>query len=155
MQPVLEKLVTSDTDIEIETTDPRFTAYKIREAIHSAKKNKVERYANLGEQWRFIEDSGKVICRLRAVSTYELHMKEVAKPIARMTIPEVTGLHGVIGAAIENPNQEELIFPDAVLTDEELSKLHRWTSINKYFIIVKEGLTLTKRNSEEQWQPQS
>lgn len=83
---------------------------------------------------------------------------EMQRAVSTSILHNVSNLAGVIdGTKRYGSRVMEVYFPDTRLSDDDLTRLYRWTSENGWTIIDMEdgGLTLSKREvpEEVQWRP--
>jgi hypothetical protein len=151
----LDAMVSARSSLEWAADEPQKLAFKLREAIAAAraftiKDNTYAPYASLAARFMIKCLPGKVIALPR--ETFGVQALEALR--SRMTVNGVSSLLEVMGAAIEH-NAEELYFPSAEnWPDADILKLYNWATQKSYFIIVGEGITLTRTDpGEAKWEP--
>jgi hypothetical protein len=147
MKSYLDAMASSSEDVEWATDDPML-AYRIREAIASAKYNRISQYSGLSSKFIVRLMKGKVVAQLRDRLSRPFDSEEAKKAMSRVVLHDVTSMTGIVGAAISN-KVDELYFPNVLATDKgSLDKLYNWNETTKsgYLIVdhVEAGITLTK-----------
>lgn len=113
--------------------------YYLREAMTLAKKYKIAPYEELKDKWIIRDRGDRITAELR--SRTPLEAMRIA--ISKLVLSNLVSLNEIVGACI-NHKAEEMYFPDADITDEEAGTLYLWSIKNGYFIVVGNGVTITK-----------
>lgn len=136
--------------------NPEATARKLREAMAAAETfpdfnrfHKLRSFYKIRVQTGFVE--AHYIGPVRP-EDYKVFTPE------RRVVPEVEDVHGVVGACIQLKAQaDELNFPRAVLSEEDLHALWAWAHGEKWKLINHDGagVTLTRRAVDDiyVWKP--
>lgn len=125
--------------------------YYLREALTIAEKMKIEPYHELKSRFRIRDLGDRVVAELTKVES----LTALQTGMAKMTLPGLTELFEIIGAAITH-GANEMYFSEAELLEEEVGKLFAWATKNGYHLVVGEGITLTKTDpGEAKWLPES
>jgi len=145
----LDQLVAATTDIGWKAENTHMLGYYLREAMTIAKKYKIAPYEGLKDKWIIRDRGDKIVAELR--SRTPLEAMRIA--IAKIVLGDIVSLNEIVGACI-NHKAEEMYFPDASITDEEAATLYLWANKNNYFIIVGNGITVTKSDPGDiAWTP--
>lgn len=168
LERYLQDMDEARRSVEWATSDPDRLAYRIREALAAAREHEDEfpSYAELQHLFQIQSREGKV--RARYIGIDQIEDQEPGSTSAsptpsgpeRMTVDhELVSATGVVGAALKFKNSsEELFFPNARLSTDELTAVWRWTQGNDWKLIEHEGkgLTLTKGEVSEAllWTPE-
>ena len=158
----LDEMVDKNEPIVWPSDDAATLAYNIREGIKVAKDRALdETHPNREAYNPFAALGAKFIVRVKGLTV-------VAEPrdfspqlsantaLNKMTIDDVVGPLEIVGAAIKHKAQD-MFFPDADLTTEDLVRVYTWSSKHDYFIVYSDvGVTLTKTDPGEiAWHPSS
>jgi hypothetical protein len=136
-------------DISFVSTSPVKLSYQLHEAFDVADTYmEYVQYRPLKKLFKIRVRSDRVVCERKGKPVDAKAILE--QQLSKMTIDNVEDILGVIGAATKH-KASEMYFPKAVLEDDELSKLYKWTSISGYYIInnYDVGITITKVNPGE------
>lgn len=146
VQPFLDRLVKAQSRVEWESDHPAEDAYRIREGIHASSARALTNgqpnepyysYALLQQKYVIRTAAGRVIAERKDV-TPVVALREAH---AAMTLPNVKDEMGVVGAAITH-EAHRMHFPDAGECD--LEAVYSWAKQNGYYMVVGEGITLTR-----------
>jgi hypothetical protein len=173
---ILEKKVT----VRFNTADPQKLAYWLREGLFAARYHDAFRHiAQLSTLYRFEVHPGSVIARYEpSLRSEDVEMARVDAEIlsqdpdaiasemgdildaalSSTTLVEVTNLDEIIGSAIKYGKAvEEIVYPDARLSEDDMGRLFRWASVEGWKIVDQEeaGITLTQREVPVEicWRP--
>jgi hypothetical protein len=141
----LTQMVVGEGKLNFPTEDASKTAYYIRQGVTSAKNFISEgepyvSYARLSGKYIVRSLSDMVVCEPRD----GLPNADASTTFGRVSIPDITDVLGIIGAAIKH-KAPSMIFPDARLSDEECLKLRAWSDLHEYGVIITEAhVTLVK-----------
>jgi len=156
VEHILRELLTATDDVVYQSLEPAKLAYQLHEGLKSAAVYpEYQAYADLRAKFVIRLKPGRVLLEFRGRPLVAL--KVVREQLSKMTVPEVADALGIVGAALTH-KASEMVFPDAILNDDALATLHRWTSENGYHIInnYDRGVTLTKTHPGElAWEPPS
>ena len=164
--PQLDLLLKSECDIRFATNDPSKLAYKLREALLSAREfeDLAHYYDRINPHFIFVEESHAVVAKYHYVSTGvplgEVDVQQDSKPAApkRGTLAEARTLLDVIGGGVEGDEYEDICFPNVVLSPKDQQSLWDWAQTTEWEFIdhQEKGLTLTKREGFEGivWRPE-
>ena|SRR5256885_14701817 len=154
VQKILDDLLLSinsesNDDVILMSSSPNKLSYQLHEALEVADTYKeYNRYRVIREHYRIRVKFDRVIaeCKVRPVNAKVI----LSDQLNKMTVNDATSVLEIIGAAIKN-SLNELYYPNVELTDDELSELYKWTSVNKYYIInnYEAGITLTRNDPGE------
>lgn len=155
VQPQLNAMIEAKTSIEWPSDEPQKLAFKLREAIAAAKTLAMKDqetfgpYAALAARYTIRCKAGKVVAEPREL----FGVLAVEAMRSKMQIETAVSLLEVLGAAIQH-RADEMVFPNAEnWNEEDLIRLHKWTVQNSYFMIVGDGITLTKNDpGEAKWE---
>lgn len=142
--------------ISFQCDEPIKLQYKLREALTAAHEHKVEPFHELKDKIRIRIQANNIIVERKSASLYDIRMSETPVLLTTAIHDRVETIHGAVEATILSPNEVELNFPQLVCDEEELRKLHNWTSQTGYSIILNpdSGIKLIKGKREDQWKPQ-
>ena len=137
------------TSLEWETPEPHKVAFYIREGIAVAKKTG-NPLGNLAGKFIIRPQANKVIAQLRV---YDPNFVELKRTLNKMVVDDLSTLLEIVGAAIKH-KADEMYFPSGKLSVEDLQSLYAWTSKNEYFIVIGDGVTITRVDpGEAKWEP--
>lgn len=148
VKPILERLVRAQSRVEWESANPADDAYKIREGIYSASTRALLNgqpnepyysFSQLQQKYVFRTAANRVIAELRDVVPV-IALKEAH---STMTLVGVRDEFEVVGAALTH-EAHKMHFPDVNEESCDLWSLYEWTSKNGYYMVVGEGVTLTR-----------
>lgn len=144
VKPILEILLNASQDLEFPSQDPHKLIYYVRDGFSVAKSLPSSPYKELHEKWRLRAKIGLVVAELKG-ATIEIGVPLLAKKFTLLTLPEVTEVLEVIGAAIKHraPRYE---FPNAHIRENGLGNLKKWCDSNNYLIIQSEPHLILERN---------
>ena len=136
-------------DISFMSTNPVKLAYQLHEALDVADTYmEFVKYRPLRKLFKFRTRFDRVVaeCKAKPVDAKAI----LSDQLSKMTVDDVADVLGIIGAATKH-KANELYFPKAILTDDDLNKLHKWTSMSGLFIInnYEVGITIVKNNPGE------
>jgi len=152
VQKYLKQMEEAQSSIEWVAEEPHKLAYLIREGLSVAKKLN-HPFAELSKKFILRAKAHKVVAELRVSDPSIIELQRI---LNKMRIEKVSTLLEVVGATIKH-KADEMYFPDAVgLTYDEITRLYNWTKTNDYFIIVGDGITLSKVDpGDAKWIPQN
>jgi len=130
-QPELDMLLPGEP-VAFQSPAPQKLAYALREAIASARHNKVEPYASLDFQFTQTHD--------QVLATPKSSLVTASSTIIESSHPEVKNEFDVIGAATKKPT-EVMVFPNF---EGETGSVEAWAHAKGYDV-THEPLTLTAR----------
>lgn len=136
-------------DIAFISTNPLKLSYQLHEAFDVADTYpEFANYRPLKKLFKVRVRFDRVVCERKGKPVDAKAILE--QQLSKMTIDNVADILGIIGAATKH-KATEMYFPKAILTDDDLSKLYKWTSISGYYIInnYDVGITITKNNPGE------
>jgi len=149
----LDEMVEKNERLEWELEDNVGIAFKIRQAMAQASTRVNQgdetyaEYARLKSKYLIRTMFGKVIAEPRDVT-------DVVKAQQTANHMRLSGLGTsleIVGAAIQH-KADEMYFPDAYTN--QASEVYPWAQKNGYYIVVGEGMTLTKNDPGElAWKP--
>lgn len=119
-EPYLDEILNSEEDISWEVGNPRDFAYRLRQAVHTAKKLGYTKYVNILTDFKIKESENRVTAAKRI--TYKV------KPIGihRKSFEGISNLSGLITSTVSNPNLTTLSFPDLQLSEDDLIQLGKF-----------------------------
>ena len=151
IRPLLEaiKQQPAGTRLRIPTADPVKLAYAVREGLNVAKELSTEsRYHDILEVYKLKTERDAIVFDPRVKLEYENPIAQMADAFGPLDIPLVSDVIEIVGAAIKH-KAPCITFPDASLSEHEITKLGKWTSNNGYSITSQSPLTLMKHASRE------
>jgi hypothetical protein len=155
VRPILELLLNSNAPtIELPTQDATKLIYNIREAINAAKSLQskdpsFEGYASLQEKYILRLRRDSIVAELRDSPALSI-VDSIPTKLSQLTIPGVSDIFGVVGAAIKHKNHTRLHFPDASRDSVDMTKLQKWATGSGYEVTVQEPhgyITLIKKDA--------
>lgn len=152
VKPLLDQMITAQSSLAWPSKNSHMLGYYIREAMTLAKRKKVEPYHELKDRFVIRDKGDRIVAELKTPATIEA----LREAMAKVVLAELVSLYEVIGGAV-NTKADELYYPDADLSQDDLAKLYAWAVNNKYFLIVSEedGVTLTREDPGElKWTPE-
>jgi len=151
VKPYLDEMVQMEDDIEWENADSQLS-YLIRNGIAAAIRFNMPVYAQLKAKYLVRQRGTKTIAEIR--NRLPSLMKAVSN--LTLTIRDISDELSIVGAMIGNKERVEIYFPDALLDEEQLTALYKWSG-DKYSIINHpdgDGVTLTKKDVDNiRWVP--
>lgn len=145
----LDQMAEATTSLEWEAEQPHKLAFHIREGIAVARKTG-NPLGNLAGKFIIRSLSNKVVAQLRV---NDPNFVELKRTLNKMVFDDLDNLLEVVGAAIKH-KADVMYFPNADLIPEDLQKLFAWTSKNEYFVVVGDGVTITRVDpGEAKWEP--
>ena len=153
----LSLMVTSDENLDWETTDPDKLAYYIREGINASRilyrdepeNDKLKDFSSLSSKYIIKIKGGSVIAALR--NEIPLAVMSVKK-LKSVYLPNITTLTEIVGAIakyIVEEEKERITIPNASLNDGEFEKLESYLTNKKLDIEVKGNEFVISRNEKE------
>lgn len=155
VEKFLKEMVTTEHDLAWPTKNAHMVSYYIRQALTVAKTQGIDPYNTLKDRFIIRNRGDKVVAELRDLSTSTEALKHT---MSQMTISDARSTMEIVGACITNKTAEQLHFPNASLTKEELKTLYKWISETELYLIVSdvEGITILKNNpGAVAWTPES
>lgn len=151
VRKLLDQMLGTSVDLRWESDNPHMLAYHLREAMTIAQKNHIEPYEELKDKFT-IRNRGTFV--LAEVKKSLDIVAQLQTAMAKVVLEDETTVVAIVGAAITH-KAEELFFPNAVLSEDDLKQLYTWTEKNGYFIVAADlGATLTKRDpGPAKWSP--
>lgn len=143
VESYLTKMVESSTNIHFPSDNPMQLNHHIRHGVHAAEHNK-DRFPE------FAKLKSKYIIRVRPDELF-LELRDGNSDITSpkvahsLSFPGITTLLQVIGVCIKH-QLDELVFPDALLTEEDTLKLSNWASKHGYNVQVKQAGIILRKN---------
>ena len=118
-----------------QVSNPERTRYYLYQAIAYARKHGHKLYKDLGNRYHLKIKSGKLTATLKVAANFELILDGV-------TLLDIV-------TAVQNHSDQNLLFPDANLSETELIRLASWCNI-RYLSLIEtaKGLIITP-NAEE------
>lgn len=155
MEPYLDSLVKTEKSITWQAREPIKFAQYLREAFNVAESIKHDRFRNLKKQFKIKVDQAKNLVIAEPKVNEQSELAIIIKHIAKIAIPDVNTISGIVGALISNKGYDEIHFPDAHLPNHELAQLYKWTQLQAYKIVIDvDGTTITKNEAAAEWKPQ-
>lgn len=145
----LDAMLAAKDDIAWNSENSHMLGYYIREALTLAKRFDIAPYNELKDKF-IIKDKGD-----RVVAELRLRIPVLRHATGKLTLSELTSVQEIVGACIEHKS-EEMYFPNASLSEDDVKTLHTWTEKNNYFIISAPGgeLTVTRKDPGDiKWMP--
>jgi len=117
-----------------------------------AKKQNLEPYHTLKDRFVIRDRGDRVMAELRDISP----SAGLQQAMSQLKLEEVTALMEIIGSLITHHTAEQIHFPKASLTEEEMTSLYKWVRENEKFMVVSEleGITVVSTDpGEVKWTP--
>jgi hypothetical protein len=120
-EPYLDEILSSEEDtISWEVSYPRDFAYRLRQAVHCAKKFNYTKYVDILNNFKIKESENRV------TATKKVTYKVNPVGIHRKSFDGVSNLSGLVTSAITNSHLTILQFPDLQLSEEDLIQLGKF-----------------------------
>jgi len=166
--PQLDLLLKAQTDIRFETAHPRKLSYKLREALHASREfdDLKHYYETITPNFTFKEEPNAVVATYNPVPVgipvgpVDVQSNSKVDGPSKGSLDGARTLIDVIGGGVEGDERgyEELHFPNAILSQDDIKKLWDWTETTSWGLIdhQEKGLTLTKSEKYNDffWSPE-
>lgn len=143
VKPILELLLTSETDIEFPSNDPHKLVYYIRDGLAVAESLPSSPYKDLREKWRLRAKRDKVVAEIKGLPI-NIGVPLLVKKFSGLNLPEVTGVLEVIGALVKH-RAPRFEFPNALIEGNGLKNLQNWCNKNGYSITQNEPYLILEK----------
>lgn len=146
VKPILEILLTAESDVEIPSQDPYKLVYYIRDGLAVAESLPSSPYKELRQKWRLRAKRDKVVAEIKG-APIEVGVPLLVRKFTGLSLPEITGVIEVIGALVKHraPRYE---FPNALIAGNGLKNLQNWCDKNEYSITQSEPYLILEKNAE-------
>lgn len=147
MEPLLEILNRTESEVLIPTKSPRETLYALREGLNYVEEHKVEPYVGLKSKFILKEKRTGIEVKLRRQLEFAEPITQLAKS-QHLVLDSVTNLMELIGAVIfhKAPYME---FPNAKITGDAYTRLTKWAELNNYKITETNPIIVERINAEK------
>jgi hypothetical protein len=139
---VLDSLLTGD-EVRIKTNDPQTLAYRIREALASARALEIEPYASIS--YKFRSGPGYVLAKPRTELMAEIVAIVPTAPMRDHVFTEAKTVFDVLNIVRDNPELDQLHFPSFT---GDTDPLRKWAAAKRYSITDQPVLVLTREDGD-------
>lgn len=162
-QKQLEQLYRSRKTIDWATKNPSKLAYQLREGVHAAQFHDEFRHlSELKYIYEFQQLNGSVRAKYMGLDVPKSLTSEIpdaagtdigAPEMPPTRLDSVSSIREIVGAMVSLGDvAQEVFFPDATLSQDDLRRLHTWATETGWSLISHEGagVTLTRRTVSEE-----